>query len=308
MAKLIASTKGMDTTEWLGLRRGGVGGSEAAAIAGVSKYTSPLVVYMDKRGMYKREVSEYVQEAAAWGNIMEPVLRAEFKKRINAEREAEGLKPLWIQQRHAIFAHDEFDFMRTNLDGQIFGHELGAGILEIKTASEYLSDDWAGDDVPDQYYIQVQHNMKVMEANYAYLVRLIGGNKYKHYFIERDEETIDSLVELEKKFWHNNVLASIPPVTTGNDAEYEMMKIMYPGSYDEPIIELPNEFIEVAERYMNLKEQEKQVKEGIKEVKNHIAFEFKEYSVAWAGPHQITFKANKNGVKSLKVKLNNREQ
>lgn len=308
MPKLIAATKGMEEQEWLQLRRGGIGGSEAAAVAGVSPYASPLVVYMDKRGMYQRQVNDAVKEAAEWGHIMEPVLRQQFKQRINAEREAQGLQPLWIQQRHAIFAHDEFDFMRTNLDGQIFGHELGTGILEIKTASEYLKDDWAGEDVPNNYYIQVQHNIKVMEANYAYLVRLVGGNKYKHYFIPRDEETINSLVEIEQNFWVNNVLAKRPPVTSGNDAESEMLKIMYPNSYDEPVIELPNEFVDVAANYEDLKAQEKQVKEGLKEIKNKIAFELKDNAIAWAGPHQITLKANKNGVKSLKIKLDKREQ
>ena len=307
MARLVAYTKGMPEKEWLDLRRGGIGGSEAAAVAGVSPYASPLVVYMDKRGMYQREVGQHVKEAAEWGHIMEPVIRNEFKKRINEERAAEGKKPLWVQQRHAIFAHDEFDFMRTNLDGQIFGHELGTGILEIKTASEYLKDDWAGDDVPNNYYIQVQHNIKVMEADFAYLARLVGGNKYKHYFIPRDEETINSLVDIEQNFWHNHVLTKIPPVTSGNDAESEMLKIMYPNSYDEPIIELPSEFISLAETYEDLKQQEKDVKAALKGAKNKIAFELKDNAIAWAGPHQITLKANKNGVKSLKIKLDKRE-
>jgi putative phage-type endonuclease len=307
MAKIIASTKDMAREQWLELRQAGIGGSDAAAVAGVSKYASPLTLYMEKRGTYKRPQTDTLAEAANWGNIMEPVLRAEFKKRINEERAEKGLKPIWVQQRHAIFAHDEFDFMRTNLDGQIFGHEAGTGILEIKTASEYLKEDWEGEDVPNQYYIQVQHNIKVMEADYAYLAVLIGGNKYKHYFIERDDETINYLVGIEHNFWHNHVEAKIPPVTSGNDAEAEMMKIMYPNSYDEPVIELPIEFKEVVERHEDLKEQEKEIKAAIKEARNNLTFELKEQAIAWAGPHQVTFKANKNGVKSLKIKLNKRE-
>lgn len=307
MAKIICNTANMPREIWLEARKGGIGGSDAAAIAGVSKYASPLTVYMEKRGIYKRPQSNALAEAANWGNIMEPILRNEFKKRINEERAAQGLPALWVQQRNAIFAHDEFEFMRTNLDGQIFGHELGAGILEIKTASEYLKDDWEGDDVPNQYYLQVQHNIKVMEAQYAYLVVLIGGNKYKHYFIPRDETTINSLVAIEHNFWHNHLQAAIPPVATGNDSETEMMRIMYPKSYDEPVIELPIEFVFIAEQHELFKEQEKEIKEKIKEARNKITFELKEQANAWAGPHQVSFKANKNGVKSLKIKLNKRE-
>lgn len=307
MAVVIANTKDMERDDWLALRRKGIGGSDAAAVAGVSKYASPLTLYMEKRGTYKRPQTEFLKEAAYWGNTMESVLRAEFKKRINEEREAQGLKPLWIQQRHALFAHEEHDFMRTNLDGQILGHEAGQGILEIKTSSEYLKDEWEGEDVPNQYYIQVQHNIKVMEADFAYLAVLIGGNKYKHYFIPRDDETIQYLVEIEKNFWFNHVLAGIPPVASSNDAETEMMKVLYPNSYDEPVVELPIDYADIVERHENLKETEKDIKAQIKECRNKLTFAMQEQAEAYAGPHHVTFRANKKGVKSLRIKLNKRE-
>lgn len=306
MARLIAKTNDMEREEWLALRRMGIGGSDAAAVAGVSKWASPLTVYMEKRGLYKRPQTEQLAEAAYWGNTMEPVLRKEFKKRINAEREAQGLPPLWVQQRHALFAHDEHDFMRTNLDGQIMGHELGTGILEIKTSSEYLKDEWDGEDVPNAYFLQVQHNIKVMEAAYAYLVVLIGGNKYKHYFIERDDETIGALVAIEYDFWHNHVNAAIPPAMDGTDATTEMHKLMYPQSqaHDAPIVNLPNALIDQVETLDVVKELLDCLEEQKAKCENEIKAAMGTTETAWAGPHKITWKTASNGVRSMRITCN----
>lgn len=307
MARVVANTKDMPHEEWLALRKHGIGGSDAAKVLGVSKYGSQLTAYMEKKGMYTPKVSEATEEAARWGTIMEPVLRDEFRKRINEERAEQGLPPVRVEERHFLYAHEQFDFMRTNLDGVVLDHENGSGILEIKTASEYLKEEWEGEDIPNQYMIQVQHNIKVVEADFAYVVALIGGNKYKHYYIERDDELISHIVQGEHYFWNNHFLANIPPTASDSDAETEMMKILYPRSYDDPVLELPLEFKELAERYEDYKEQQKTLKKLETDAKNKLMAAMQESGIAFAGPHQITWRANKNGVKSFRVKLNKRE-
>lgn len=309
MARVVANTKEMPREQWLQLRKEGVGGSDAAAVVGVSKYATPLTVFMEKRGLYTREVPASVSEAAEWGNIMESVLRDQFKRRINAERAEQGLKPLWIQQRHSLFAHDTFDFMRTNLDGQILGHELGPGILEIKTGSEYTKDEWDGDDVPNAYYLQVQHNIKVMEAEFAYLVVLIGGNKYKHYFIPRDEETINSLVALEHDFWHNYVCTGIPPEMSGAAAEKEMLNGQYPQSEgrEGDITTLPIACIEMAEKVDAYRKLGDELKTLRTKYENEIKAIMGTTEMAFAGSHKVTWKTDSRGVRSLKIKLDSQD-
>jgi putative phage-type endonuclease len=298
----LVHTKNMVKDEWLNHRKNGLGGSDAAAVAGVSKYSSPLVVYMEKRGLYSKTVDN---DAAYFGNLYEPVIRKEFVKRINAGREPEQY--IKVTRCNYLLQHPEYEFMLANVDGIINCPINGKGILEIKTASEYLKDDWAGDDIPNAYYLQVMHYLAVTGLEFAFVVVVIGGNKYKHYFLKRDEDTINSLIAIEYDFWHNHVMSAVPPVAAGGDAEYDMMKVMYPKSYDEPVIELPIGFKDVVEEYEGLKSDEKEIKAALSEAKNRIAFAMQEHGQAFAGPHQINFKANKNGVKSLKIKLNKRE-
>lgn len=305
MAKLIVNTANMPLSEWLELRKQGIGGSDAAAVAGVSKYANPVTLYMEKLGFYEKNSKDNVREAAEWGNRLEPVIRETFKEKINAEREEQGLPPLRIVHRKAIFAHDEHDFMRTNLDGQIFGHELGTGILEIKTAHYMLREDWDGIDVPNAYFIQVQHNMMVMDAKFAYLAVLIGGNTYKHYFIQRDEDICNYLVQIESHFWNNHILQRVVPELTGHKFEKEMMDELHGNTIqrEDEIVTLPNIVIEYAERIEALKQLQEELKQEQTKYENEIKLIMGETELGFAGPHKISWKTDKRGNRSFRIRL-----
>ena len=112
----------------------------------------------------------------------------------------------------------KYDFMVANLDGVIEHKELGTGVLEIKTAtchsySVYL-EKWKND-IPIEYYLQIQHYLSVTDYNYAILyadIRLEYTEEKRHeikqYFIKRDNEDINQIIEKEKEFYQyiiNNV-------------------------------------------------------------------------------------------------------
>jgi putative phage-type endonuclease len=309
MAKLIANTKGVPEQDWLELRRGGIGGSDASAVAKANKYSSPVMVYMDKLGLYVGEKPERVKMAAEFGHKLEPIVRATFVEKVNAERMEQGKKPIRVVHRQAIFAHDEHDWMRTNLDGIVYDPELGQGVFEAKTAHYMLREEWAGEDVPNQYYIQCQHNMAVMGMDYAWLAVLIGGNDYRHYFIKRDQEFIDYLIMIEKAFWENHILQRIPPAMSGHDAEKEMLAAQYPQS--EPregyITTLPTACIEMAEQVDAIKGIVDQLKQEQTALENEIKAIMGETEQAFAGSHKITWKTASNGVRSLRIKLDSQK-
>ena len=78
--KAIARINQMSREEWLALRMHGLGGSDAAAACGMSKWKSPLMLWLEKTG---KQASQTAGEAAYWGTVMEPILRQEFAKRTN---------------------------------------------------------------------------------------------------------------------------------------------------------------------------------------------------------------------------------
>ncbi|WP_240491790.1 YqaJ viral recombinase family protein, partial [Acinetobacter baumannii] len=70
-ANVLARTLNMDRTAWLELRNKGIGGSDAAAIAGLSKYKSPVAVYLEKTGQLEQEEAG---ETAYFGNKLEALV------------------------------------------------------------------------------------------------------------------------------------------------------------------------------------------------------------------------------------------
>lgn len=309
MPILIANTAKMSEAEWLELRRQGIGGSDCAAIAGVSKYSSPIMVYMDKLGMYQSDKPERVKEAAHFGHMLEPVVREEFKRRINVEREEQGLPPLRIVHRKALYAHDKYDFMRTNLDGIVYDGKR-KGVFEAKTAHYMLRDEWEGDDVPNAYLMQCLHNMAVMEYDFAYLAVLIGGNTFKYYYIERDQEFIDYLIAIEEKFWNEHILKRIPPAFTGHAEEKNMLNEQYPDSENREgyIVTLPNSIIKIAEQVDAYKQVIKVLDENKNALENEIKATMGTTETAFAGSHKITWKTASNGVKTLRIKLDSQDE
>lgn len=300
---VIAETANMPHETWLSMRDEAIGGSEAATVAGINKYNSPYRMYLEKRGLIEKRT---VGEAAEWGNILEPIIRKHFAKKINEERAEQGLPPLKIQQRRAILAHKEHNFMRTNLDGLVFCHELGTGILEIKTASMMLASDWEGEDIPDQYLLQVQHNLMVTGLLFAFVAVLIGGNTYRHYFIERDEDIINYLMQIEHNFWYNHLKAGVAPPIDGHDATKEALRDQYPNSKEHregEVVHLPLGASGHAIAIEEAKAAIKNLKEYQTKHENELKAMIGDQETVWADKHKITWKTASNGNRPLKIKL-----
>ncbi|WCK53870.1 YqaJ viral recombinase family protein [Aneurinibacillus sp. Ricciae_BoGa-3] len=273
-ANVLVSTLNMDRQSWLEIRKGGIGGSDAAAIAGLSKYKSPVVVYLEKTGQLKQDEPG---EAAYWGNVLEDIVAKEFSSRT-------GLK---VKRRNAVLQHPEYPFMLANVDRLIVGEQVG---LECKTASAYLKELWEGDEVPIQYLIQCQHYMAVTGFQSWWIAVLVGGNTFIHKKIDRDEELIAQLIDIEKNFWENHVLAQVPPVLDGSEASTELLKKIHPVGEPESETELPLEADDLLERLDYAKSEAKAAEERVAEIENQLKAMIGDFETGIASQHIITWK------------------
>lgn len=187
------------TAKQLEARKYGLGGSDAGAVAGLSPWKSPIDVYLEKTGLVQ---SAEENEAMYWGSKLEDAVASAYAER-------EGHK---IQRRNTTLTHKSLPWMIANLDRVIVGDPRGPGVLEVKTAGR--ADGWGEegtDQVPDQYLAQVAHYLAVTGYAWARLAVLIGGRDFRVYDLPRDEELIESLIEIEGRFWRDNVEANVPP-------------------------------------------------------------------------------------------------
>ncbi|MCC2491712.1 YqaJ viral recombinase family protein, partial [Bacillus cereus] len=82
-ANVLITTEDMAHEQWLEARKAGIGGSDAAAIAGLNKWSSPIAVYYDKTSETVKD--QLPSEAAYFGNVLEEIVAEEFSKRTNLQ-------------------------------------------------------------------------------------------------------------------------------------------------------------------------------------------------------------------------------
>lgn len=205
--------------QFLAGRKKGIGGSDVAAILGFSPYKSPYQLWLDKTGRSERKESQ--NESAHFGNLLEDVVAKEFSRRsgMKVQRVTQQLSLENIGEPWAIGNIDRA-VVNPEIAGRVFfkdGKLTTDMILECKTASEYMSKlfgEEGSDHIPDYYLTQCLWYLKLTGAKVCYLAVLIGGNKFRMYRIERDDDLIESIFKQVKAFWFNHVIADVPPDPT----------------------------------------------------------------------------------------------
>lgn len=288
MVHVLAETEGLPKSEWLKLRQLGIGGSDVAAILGLSKYRSSLHVYASKTA--DELIEDEDSEAMYWGRRHEDMLREEFVRR----HEHLGFQ---VRKLDMILRHPEHPWAIANLDGIILSPDGGAGILECKTSSEWLLDQWKDDQVPMYYLTQLQWYLFVANLQWGYFSVLIGGNKYRSTRIERDDELINLMVDRCRKFWEENVLLQIPPQPDGTEASTRFLNEAYSAATPESQLELDDETEEWTALMERLEEADTALKHWSEidaECKNRIRERMKEAEVATLGGRPIATWKNQN--------------
>lgn len=277
--------------EWLVHRRSGIGGSDVAAICGLSKWRSPYQVYLEKLG----EAPEFeMTEAAEWGNRLEPLVADKFADE----------HPEWaITEKKVIYCHPDLQWATGNLDRMIICPFRGRGILEIKTASEYLKQDWDDGNIPDYYYVQLQWYLYVTGLQWGYFATLIGGNKYREYEVLRDEDMIQELVRITDEFWNQHVLSKLAPPIDGSEATAKLLSRMYP--YGQTMERITLEGEQFLHEYFHLKQITKELDEEISQIENHFKSQLMNHTHGIIGDYQIKWgNRTRNGVDSKLLKEN----
>lgn len=185
-----------------------IGGSDAAAILGLSPWKTTLDVYLDKIVGKNEEVDASKAKIFARGKRMEPYI-------IDLFAEETGLV---IARRGCRYQHPEYPFLCAEIDAEA---ESGENI-EIKTVHPFASKDWGvmdTDEIPVYYAAQAMHGLMVTGKQVCIFGAMIGMDDFRTYRVDRDEDVIASLRQKEVDFW-NMVQSRTPPEPqTTSDAE-----------------------------------------------------------------------------------------
>lgn len=272
--------------EWHTQRSKGLGGSDAGAVCGMNKYKSPYALWCEKIGRVSCEIQD--NERMRLGRDLEDYIAGRFT-------EVTGLK---TKKTNYSYQSDKYPFMLANIDRWVTGAKDVNGNhkrigLEIKTMSDFAAKNYGIEEgfIPDSYYAQCYHYMAVTEADGWYIAILVLGKYFDVFYIERDDDEIESLIDQERYFWAK-VENDIQPPIDGSDSTKETLNIQYPTSVESSDIELLRS--EEVEAYRDLCEKSKELETAKKEYENMFKSDMQDAEKAHCGCLQITWKTGKS--------------
>jgi putative phage-type endonuclease len=188
-----------------------IGGSDIGAILGLSKFRSPLEVWLEKTG---KEIKRCDALPLRFGSFAEEFVAQEYSKACNLE----------LLHDQSIYIHPEHSYMSAHIDRFILGDGKNlppTKILECKTANPFSQNEWGdagSDQVPMSYLAQCIWYMAITGIEKTDLAVLFGNSDFRIYHIERDAELEKLVLEKAEHFWENHVVKNIaPPIQSEAD-------------------------------------------------------------------------------------------
>ena len=155
--QILVGTEGLPREQWLEYRRKGIGGSDAAAVLGISPFRTGRDLYYDKLNIVTADDAEnWVQLEV--GTLLEPLVAKIFAHKT-------GYK---IYRRPFMFRHPQYPWMLADLDYMVELSDGTSAILEIKTTNYNAKDNWwyNGEEiVPIYYESQGRHYLSLIHIS-----------------------------------------------------------------------------------------------------------------------------------------------
>ncbi|MES2972360.1 MAG: YqaJ viral recombinase family protein [Pseudomonadota bacterium] len=214
----LVKTQELSRDEWLEVRKGGVGSSDAAAAVGLNPYKSQLQLWMEKTGRDDLLPKIDPNDEASpmyWGTLLEPIVAAHYTKRTGNR----------VRRINAVLQHPDHPWMLANIDREVVGAP-DVQILECKTAGMNGARLWK-DGVPEYIQLQVMHQLAVTGKQAADVAVLICGQELQVHRIHRDDTMISQLIALEHQFWRDVELEEAP-AADGSDSADTALRALYP--------------------------------------------------------------------------------
>lgn len=236
---------------WLDQRRKGIGASDAAVILGMSKYRTAYQLWHEKLGI---KIDNEMSEEQLWGLVHEPTIAAMYEIRTGRQ----------IHQVKGFLAHPRWPIRYANLD-----RVARDRIVQIKTSSVYTGWGPDGSDViPDEYLIQVTHEMDCAAASLCDLVVLLCGNRMRIYPIRFNPVLAEEIEKSQITFW-DHVTRRVPPAIDWKHATTsDFIEDLFAPGVKVVTIEDTTEPVNVFVReYLAIGKEEKRIDLAKKEVR-----------------------------------------
>lgn len=251
---ILGDTKGLPNDVWLEWRAHGpqgdipytLGGSDIAAVFGVSPWKTPLELWLEKHGDKPRTEPDNPDQLEM-GHLLEPIVAHFFGKKTG----------LSYYEDTNFYQHPDYEWALANVDRRYYTKDGEDAVLECKSTSFHKRDDWGDDKYPYYYELQVRFYMAVLNINHGSFACLWGNNPendFKYPSIERDLEIEKLILEVCQDFI-DSLYAGVPPTMEGvkTKTALEALKRIYEkGDASLPAVEFGKKHGVVIEKLAEL--------------------------------------------------------
>lgn len=260
----VVDTDKIEEKDWLAYRRTGIGGSDVAAIMGVSPFTTTRDLYYDKCAIHPMLPDDDNWVAKKVGHLLEDLVAEIFTFKT-------GYKVFKIKK---MFRHPLYDFMLADVDYFVELPDGKRAILECKTGNYNTQDKWTDGAVPVNYEYQGRHYMSVMNLDTVFYACLFGNNENEFVYrkIERDMDQETAMIEQEQYFWEEHVQKRAEPLyTEAGDLVLESIRRHYgEADSDAPLVRLSASLLPNLEEYLSLSEQKSDLAKQVKTLEDQM--------------------------------------
>ena len=258
-----------------------IGGSDIAAIMGMSRWKTPLKLWAEKtQKLPMADLSSI--EAVELGTDLEEFVAQKFSQKTGKA----------VRRAPKEYTHKDYPYIHAHIDRLVTGSEE---LLECKTASFFKKDEWEDDEIPQEYILQVMWYLGITGRKIGHIAVLIGGQSFKYKQIEFDAELFNTMVEAAKEFW-DCVQNDTPPAVMPDDDETlkdmysdhsEFMIELYPDKEENKVaMEALEEKIaylqEIKAHQKNLEAERKEIETALKDIiKGNLGIKTLKYSITW---------------------------
>lgn len=271
---ILCDCTGMTNEMWLKCREHGpkgnieytVGGSDVATIFGLSPWTTPLELWMVKKGRMKPK-SPPNPDQLAMGHMLEPIAAHFYAQRTGNT----------VTDDNYLYQHATLEYALANIDRRYTRREDGeGGVLECKSLTYHKAADWADGAIPIYYELQLRYYLAVLDEKHGAFSALWGNNPENDLatpHIERVQAKEDIIFEkLDRWIW--SLRHDKPPTMEDVQPQLAMdalARIYGAGKKGPPTIEFPRKYEPQLRKIAALQEENAQLKGAIK--KNEEAIE-----------------------------------
>ena len=266
-----------------------LGGSDVAAILGVSPWTTPFMLYQKKTGAYVEEITptkrRILERGARWEPIVLEMLVDELTDR------GHDVEVVATGQR---YQDPEFPFLAAEIDAELIvdGEPVNG---EMKTAGYFAAGAWGeydSNEVPIYYLAQVMHGLMIQPRRRAVVAAVTGFDERPMIrWVERDDDTIAAIRAREVEFWERIQRFDPPDPETLADVSWA-----YPKDAGNTI-DADDELLELHARLKSAKAGAKDLESGIELLETKIKVRMGS-AAAILGPNGkpiVSWKNNKDG-------------